>query len=455
MSPISQLEAWLLRPEQATPPSSDLLHRAGLGPYAYTALPPGHPERAALRGDYLAFLSRHHRIRAELAPLLRAWNDAGIEPLLFKGFHLAEFVYPVAGARAHQDVDVLVRPEQAGDALRVARGLGWIVEGDTAEVGMPWLHCAASLYSRSGDTYLDVHRWALHRDWPGQRVQERITRAVWDASRAREWEGARVREMAPVDALLVGLVLQRCWGPDGWAVKPHDPLDMRMLERDVPRDALLARARELGASGTLRRFLARCDPAAGRLSLAPPARAERRRLDLLSFAERGAMGRAGRLLGALRRAPSLAPSLLRMLRRVMRVRRAVRVQPDLRRLLGSLTPPTAPEPTDARAAWRRFELVRGACHAVRLLRTNPRGDCLVRSLAVYAALREQGWPVRFVSGVRRGATDIEGHAWVEMDGRVLWELNEPDNRRFYQVNFTYPPEAPAEASAPEPAAARG
>jgi hypothetical protein len=84
--------------------------------------------------------------------------------------------------------------------------------------------------------------------------------------------------------------------------------------------------------------------------------------------------------------------------------------------------------------------VRAVQHATRLFPTNSEGDCLVRSLAIYAALREQGWPVCFVSGVRRGVGGVQGHAWVELDGRVLAELGEPRNRELYQVNFAYPAE---------------
>src|SRR5688572_3547952 len=87
-------------------PSADLLRRSGLGAWTYTALPGTHPLREQLRPEYLAMLERHIAIRHELLPLFRAWRDAGVDILPFKGFWLSETVYRVPGARFYGDVDV-------------------------------------------------------------------------------------------------------------------------------------------------------------------------------------------------------------------------------------------------------------------------------------------------------------------------------------------------------------
>lgn len=60
--------------------------------------------------------------------------------------------------------------------------------------------------------------------------------------------------------------------------------------------------------------------------------------------------------------------------------------------------------------------------------------CLYRSLVRYVLLRELGLDVSFVMGVRPSSEDLVGHAWLELDGRVLREtLKEP-----YVVTFSYP-----------------
>ena len=427
------VEAWLLGRGPAPP--VDALRAAGLGGYACSVLPPTHPQRPLLRADFLRSLARHQRITGQLLPLLRAWEQAGIATLLFKGFHLSEFVYPVPGARYYGDVDVLLRPRHAAAALAVAEQAGWTVDFASAEVGQADCHTALELRSPGGgEVLLDVHRYAVGSLVPWLRRKRRVTAAVWANARARSWNGVQVWEMAPVDALLVGLVLARGWGADRWAVKPHDAVDWRLL-RDrcgVGEAELQARARELGCVRTLRLFRERCDPHAGRLQLGPPSPGWLRRARVRAAPESVPLALA--LLRA-RNAPVVAAEVAAALPYVLRARRAVRANPDVREVLASLTPA---EETGARSSRaRRFHTTRGVRWAARLLRASA-GGAVVRSVALYAALREQGWPVSYVSGVRAEGARVARHAWIELDGRVLPELSEPANPELYPENFRYP-----------------
>ncbi|HEY9449658.1 MAG TPA: nucleotidyltransferase family protein, partial [Gemmatimonadaceae bacterium] len=236
--PTHPLEAWLLDHAHETPPES-VLRATNLAAYAYAALPPKHPARPALLPDYLAALARHERIKRELVSLIGRWNAAGIEPLLFKGFYLAEFVYPAPGMRFHGDADLVVKPEQATAASAIAQSAGWTEDDNSALMGQPYKHSTCSLYGPEGAACVDLHRLVLHCELPWDRVQRRVTGAVWALSEPLEWEGTRIRVPSPVDAALVGLVLQRCWG-DRWHLKPHDVLDLRSLSErlGVARDAL-------------------------------------------------------------------------------------------------------------------------------------------------------------------------------------------------------------------------
>jgi hypothetical protein len=47
--------------------------------------------------------------------------------------------------------------------------------------------------------------------------------------------------------------------------------------------------------------------------------------------------------------------------------------------------------------------------------------CLERSLALAGILARYGWPARVEIGMRKGAGGLEGHAWVEREGRVIGE----------------------------------
>jgi len=440
------LSNWLLG--NGPPPSASVLRAARLAPYAHSVLPATHPLRAELRRDYVASLGRHQRFKAALQPLLRAWRAADVDVLLFKGFQLSEFVYPRIGARFHGDVDVLLMPNQRDRAEAIARNLGWQTARPVAW-GLRHTHNAFCLSQLGGGTRIDAHTEILHVVLPWYRVQRRITDAVWRSSRIRLWNGIDIREPCPVDMLLVALVLQRCWGAERWRLKPHDVIDFKYISAldDVSREELWERACALGCERTLAAFLARCDPDSGLLDLKPIAPKERRRLDRTAFHERGLLGGPERVVARALRAPAMTPVGLAFLPLVMRVRRAVRRHSDMRALLESVSSMTVTGPLTPRMS--RELVIAGVLYAFRLAGSGPAGPCLVRALAVYAALKQRGWPVEFVTGLRRRGAAIVGHAWVECNGGVLLEMEQPDICALYHQNFRFPSRAIAPAT-PDP-----
>jgi hypothetical protein len=372
-------------------------------------------------------------MRREIAPLMAAWCDAGIPTLFFKGFHLSEFHYPVPGERFHGDVDVLIHPEHAERAIRIARDLGWHDTHYSTRA-----HGICSLRAPDAPvTVVDLHRFPLHGSFRWSGTRGRITEAIWQRAGARAWEGTVVHVPDPTDAFLL-LVLHRAWGAERWRLKPHDVLDLRALmdRAGVTIEAVQARAAELGCSRTLGRFLDRCNPAAGRLELAPPSRMAVLCWDFAVLGERRTPGLGvERVLLRLVQAPGTVVDVVAALPTLVRVARALRMHTDLHHLLAALTPDLASSPSGLRA---RERAVRGIRWGTRLLRLRAGGPCVVRSLALYIACRRLGWPVTFVSGVRRGPAGVVGHAWVELDGSVLPELSEPLNRSLFQVNVQYP-----------------
>lgn len=75
--------------------------------------------------------------------------------------------------------------------------------------------------------------------------------------------------------------------------------------------------------------------------------------------------------------------------------------------------------------------------------------CLYRSLARYAVLRRAGVDAAFVMGVRAAKADstdppdLEGHAWIEVDGAPLDPL-----ARDFVVTLRYPPPSSSRSSRP-------
>lgn len=69
------------------------------------------------------------------------------------------------------------------------------------------------------------------------------------------------------------------------------------------------------------------------------------------------------------------------------------------------------------------------------------GKCMLRSMALFKLLRQQGWPVVIHFGVHRKEENepaIEGHSWLEMDGRLFLETSEEQK---YITTYFYPPDS--------------
>ena len=282
------LTEYLRDPEAAPVPPVSLLEQARLASYVYTQLDPGHPARPHLLPALLTGTTAHETAKAAVSPLLRAWHEAGIEVLAFKGFALALTTYEHAGQRFYEDLDLLIRPGDAAMAERLARERGWSVRWSAARAGNAYAHEALHLLSPDGLLMIDVHRLILHSYAPWQRRLRSLTEAAWAASQVVPLGGTSVRVLDPPDAVLIGLVLNRAWSTDGWRLKPRDYVDFRaIVERHgVTKAALVERARELRCERTLARFLQRCDPFEGRIELRTPSRPERLRWSLAVAHER-------------------------------------------------------------------------------------------------------------------------------------------------------------------------
>lgn len=64
------------------------------------------------------------------------------------------------------------------------------------------------------------------------------------------------------------------------------------------------------------------------------------------------------------------------------------------------------------------------------------GRCLCRSLVLYYFAIRSGLPVRLICGVRRGFRKLEGHAWLVLDEKPLYEKGHPEND--FVVTFSFP-----------------
>ncbi|MEM6430435.1 MAG: lasso peptide biosynthesis B2 protein [Deinococcota bacterium] len=425
-------------------PPLESLEQHHLLPYTYSQLPEGHPLKQHARTPFLQAAMKHEKMKRSLMPLLQQWHEAGIKVLVFKGFHLAEFVYDTPANRFYGDIDVLISPNDAALAEQLARRLKWRVVFSVGASLTPYIHELMHLRSPDGSVFLEVHQRIIQNYMPlVYSTQTRLTQAAWQSAHMLQLEGVPVFALQDTDALLMGLILNRSWSEDDTRLHAHDYLDMVSLLRRVSLEQVHTRARELGCERTLRRFLSRCNPAQEQLVLSHPSRAKRVWWNVLAGLERP-LPLLERTLAKVLRLPGLLRDIIRELPGLLRVLKVLRQTEDVNKVLEQLTlPVTTPPVTRSQALplKTRQQIVRGVKWGLTLMRVRLGANCLPRSLAIYVALRKRGVPAVFCSGMRRISGKLEGHAWVEVDGVVLDELHEPLNQQRYSINLRYPDEA--------------
>lgn len=415
---FAQLERFLVH---GTPmPDVAVLERWALAPLAYTRMATSDPARDRLHGAFTRAVARHLLTKLHVLPLLRAWSEADIEVVVFKGFYLAECVYEYPAQRHYHDVDVLLRSAEWSRAAAIALELGWKIAWSRHDSLYRWSHEEAVL-AKDG-VIVEVHRHIVDCAGPSDRVQHRLTEAAWTASSEATHAGTRFRVLEACDEVLMGLVLARAWsGGDDWHLKAADYPDLQhaVNVRGVTEEALRSRALELECERSLDLILQRCDPWRMTLDLRPPTRRQRWQWYRAVAPERGHLG-VERLLSRTRRAPGALLDVFRALPHLMRV------APSRRGFEGPA------EPSVARASRRRRprpvrvetmeRMVRGIKLGARLL-TVVGDPCMLRSYALYDVLRRTPHPVRLYEGRSRHKEGGERlHAWVEVDGVILRNL---------------------------------
>jgi hypothetical protein len=139
---------------------------------------------------------------------LRAWNAAGIEPLLLKGAAMGLTVFSTFSDRPMGDVDVLVDANQSQEAWEIARDAGWVWEPrlypQSRYLGH---HHLPPLYARKGiDVKLEVHTAIFVAGHPFGFGDQDMLRGATQIGHA----GARARVPSRA-SLLLHAVLHFAW----------------------------------------------------------------------------------------------------------------------------------------------------------------------------------------------------------------------------------------------------
>lgn len=400
-----------------------MLDELGLASYAAGVLQGAPPEMQSAR---MVAAARHLAVRSELRQLLSVWQRASIEALVFKGFHLAEFVYPSPDLRRYSDVDLLIHPLDAGKAADIALEQDWQVlwrADQPTSAGTPRTesysgHEVLQLRHPRSGVHLDVHRRLVHNNHnrlSRHSRQERITQQAWAKSQAVDWDGVRVHQLNPVDAVLIGLVLNRSWSPEDWELRPHDYLDFRYLvERfGLEFQQLEERSLELGCPRTFRIYLSRCDPFNGVCNLTAPSRIERQRWNVMVAPERGNryLERSVVALGEYLITPF---TVIRELPSVLGVVRLIRSGISPRAAAAALAMPGRAAGELPAGRWRRIR--RGTHRSLRMLGLAGKGNRDLEAVALLAALRRRSYPAHLCWEMGAGG---EERPRLELDGVSL------------------------------------
>ncbi|WAT18935.1 nucleotidyltransferase family protein [Aurantiacibacter sp. MUD11] len=180
----------------------------------------------------------------------RALADQGIEHLFLKGVPLAFQVYPSPIMRPAQDIDLLVRPDDAQRAWQCIRDL--CGEDQSALPGLPTDPSAKAkhltpIWSPNRVVPVEVHsRICSGSADHASKLLDRFTEGFWDRSSSFEISGQSLPCPGPQDMAL-HLILHSVYD-DAFANGPNFLVDLRRLMdwSRLDTDALLQQARQLG-----------------------------------------------------------------------------------------------------------------------------------------------------------------------------------------------------------------
>jgi Uncharacterised nucleotidyltransferase len=123
---------------------------------------PNDPLMGRLKGIYRNTWYKNQILFHHAAIVLSALHHAGIETMSLKGASLVELHYGDRGLRHMDDIDLLVRPQQALEAMRVLKEAGWQPSHQHPEVWLSYEHAAE--FRDGANRIVDLH-WRVDDFW--------------------------------------------------------------------------------------------------------------------------------------------------------------------------------------------------------------------------------------------------------------------------------------------------
>jgi hypothetical protein len=149
-----------------------------------------------LKEVYLRIWGENHLRFQIVTSLLKEFNQSRIETMLLKGTSLTLLMYEDYGLRPMGDIDLLVKPCQAGESMRLLAQLGWKSDFETPEAFIFW-EPAVPFSRHASECEIDLHWRLLDEGHPGVSDVE-----FWDQSIPIEVDDLKTRSLNPTDLLL-------------------------------------------------------------------------------------------------------------------------------------------------------------------------------------------------------------------------------------------------------------
>lgn len=416
--------------------ATEVLEQSNLAAYAY--IHDKHSRNDASKAFLLQYTLRHQRIKQTILPLLKAWSEAGIKVMLYKGFYLAECVYEQPAARFYGDVDVIIAPEQTQQAFDIAQDLHFLCELQDLR---KYHHEAFTVRSPDGLAYIEVHdtsyplRYAFYlrrRAW--------ITKNIWQAAQPISIDDITLYAPSPVDAILLAIFDRYLNAAEFMQHKVSDFNDLWVLKEkfNVSEAEVMARASHLRQAAVTALYLQRCNPWQSIFHIT--SRLRTRYWHSLRLLPRG---RSAGLERAIADTPRLTREIIRESYSILYSLYQLQKIKELPELFAQNTPRQVSAPAQETLKLRRISSgVKWASLLLRpLIKLQGSGICLVRSLTLYRRLLSEGYQdIRFISGVRRDAQGVlRGHAWIEHEGKPLAIFGDMRSPQLFKENWCYPP----------------
>jgi hypothetical protein len=169
---------------------------------------PQDPLIEKFKGIYRLTWYKNHLLFHRMAPLLRLFQNEGIETMLLKGAALILFYYKDYGARPMDDFDILVHPEQVPAAINLLKGLGWKIPfgGQKRLYENNMTNVIAFQHPSNGK--LDLHWHVLWECCGGEADQD-----FWNGAVSINFGDIPTSVLNPADQLLHVCVHGARWNP--------------------------------------------------------------------------------------------------------------------------------------------------------------------------------------------------------------------------------------------------